>query len=90
MKTYCFHVGQKLKITKPTKLYFGKWMYYKYITFYNFSFQNQASKLKLLMNYLKSYDEHKDPYSFQIPLKRQQLMYSRAFVRRQSSGSLKI
>lgn len=40
---------------------------------YNLSFQNPISKLKLLMDYLKSYHKDKVPYSFQIPLTRQQL-----------------
>lgn len=48
-------------------------MYHKYIMFYNLSFQNPGSKLKLLLDYLKSYHEDKTPYSFQIPLTRQQL-----------------
>ncbi|MBK1896565.1 Crp/Fnr family transcriptional regulator [Chryseobacterium paridis] len=48
-------------------------MYYKYIMLYNLSIQNPASKLKLLMDYLKTYDDNKEPYSFQIPLTRQQL-----------------
>lgn len=48
-------------------------MYYKYIMLYNLSFQNPISKLKLLMDYLKSYHKDKVPYSFQIPLTRQQL-----------------
>jgi CRP-like cAMP-binding protein len=48
-------------------------MYYKYIMFYNLSFQNPVAKLKLLMDYLKSYHEDKTPYSFQISLTRQQL-----------------
>lgn len=48
-------------------------MYYKYIMLYNLSFQNPVSKLKLLMDYLKSYHDDKKPYSFQIPLTRQQL-----------------
>ncbi|ASW73615.1 cyclic nucleotide-binding protein [Chryseobacterium piperi] len=48
-------------------------MYHKYIMFYNLSFQNPTSKLRLLMDYLKSYHEDKIPYSFQIPLTRQQL-----------------
>lgn len=48
-------------------------MYYKYIMFYNLSFQNPASKLKLLLDYLKSYHDDKAPYSFLIPLTRQQL-----------------
>lgn len=48
-------------------------MYYKYLMLYNLSFQNPVSKLKLLMDYLKSYHEEKTPYSFQVPLTRQQL-----------------
>lgn len=48
-------------------------MYYKYIMLYNLSFQSPVSKLKLLMDYLKSYHDDKTPYSFQIPLTRQQL-----------------
>ncbi|MBB6369968.1 Crp/Fnr family transcriptional regulator [Chryseobacterium shigense] len=48
-------------------------MYYKYIMLYNLSFQNPVLKLKQLMDYLKSYHEDKSPYSFQIPLTRQQL-----------------
>ncbi|MBL1221066.1 Crp/Fnr family transcriptional regulator [Chryseobacterium sp. L7] len=48
-------------------------MYYKYIMLYNLSSQNPILKLKQLMDYLKSYHEDKTPYSFQIPLTRQQL-----------------
>lgn len=48
-------------------------MYYKYIMLYNLSFQNPMLKLKQLMDYFKSYCEDKTPYSFQIPLTRQQL-----------------
>ncbi|MEG0928940.1 Crp/Fnr family transcriptional regulator [Chryseobacterium sp.] len=48
-------------------------MYYKYIMFYNLSFQNPVSKLKLLLDHLKSYHEDKTSYSFQVPLTRQQL-----------------
>lgn len=48
-------------------------IYHKYIMFYNLSFQNPGSKLKLLLDYLKSYHEDKTPYSFQVPLTRQQL-----------------
>ena len=48
-------------------------MYYKYIMLYNLSFQSPIGKLKMLMDYLKSYHEDKNPYSFQVPLTRQQL-----------------
>lgn len=48
-------------------------MYYKYIMLYNLSSQNPVLKIKQLMDYLKSYAENKSPYSFQIPLTRQQL-----------------
>ncbi|REC78461.1 Crp/Fnr family transcriptional regulator [Chryseobacterium elymi] len=48
-------------------------MYYKYMMLYNLSFQNPMLKLKQLMEYFKSYYEDKTPYSFQVPLTRQQL-----------------
>lgn len=48
-------------------------MYYKYIMLHNLSFQNPEAKLKLFMDYLKSYHDDKAPYSFQVPLTRQQL-----------------
>ncbi|MCQ9639655.1 Crp/Fnr family transcriptional regulator [Chryseobacterium sp. WG14] len=48
-------------------------MYYKYIMLYNLSFQSPVSKLKLLLDYLKSYHDDKAAYSFQVPLTRQQL-----------------
>ncbi|MGK6341064.1 Crp/Fnr family transcriptional regulator [Chryseobacterium sp. DT-3] len=48
-------------------------MYYKYMMLYNLSVQNPVLKLKQLLDYLKSYYEHKSPYSFQVPMTRQQL-----------------
>jgi CRP-like cAMP-binding protein len=39
-------------------------MYYTYIMFYNLSFQNPVSKLKLMMDYMKSYYEDKAPIPF--------------------------
>jgi CRP-like cAMP-binding protein len=48
-------------------------MYYKYVMLYNLSFQNPEAKLKLFMDYLKSYHDDKTLYSFQIPLTRQQM-----------------
>ncbi len=47
-------------------------MYYKYIMLYNLSFQNPVSKLKLLMDYLKSYQDHKNLIlsRFRLPVSR--------------------
>ncbi|PQA93144.1 Crp/Fnr family transcriptional regulator [Chryseobacterium shigense] len=53
--------------------YMAERMYYNYMMLYNLSFQNPMLKLKQLMDYLKSYNEDKSLYSFQIPLTRQQL-----------------
>lgn len=48
-------------------------MYYKYMMLYNLSVQNPVLKLKQLLDYLKSYYDDKSPYSFQVPMTRQQL-----------------
>ncbi|MDQ0064737.1 Crp/Fnr family transcriptional regulator [Chryseobacterium lathyri] len=48
-------------------------MYYRYMMLYNLSVQKPVLKLKQLLDYLKSYYEDKSPYSFQVPMTRQQL-----------------
>jgi len=48
-------------------------MYYKYMMLYNLSVPNPVMKLKQLLDYLKSYYEVKSPYSFKVPMTRQQL-----------------
>lgn len=48
-------------------------LYFKLIMSQNISSQNPAAKLKVLMDYLKSSQKNQSPYSFMIPLTRQQM-----------------
>lgn len=48
-------------------------LYFKLIMAQNLSSQNPAAKLKVLMDYLKSFQKEQSPYSFRIPLTRQQM-----------------
>lgn len=48
-------------------------MYYKYLMLFSLSGSNPEIKLKNLFDYLKSYHNDKEQYSFRIPLTRQQL-----------------
>lgn len=48
-------------------------LYFKLIMSQNLSSQNPMAKLKVLMDYLKSFQKEQSPYSFRIPLTRQQM-----------------
>lgn len=48
-------------------------LYFKLIMAQNLSSQNPTAKLTVLMNYLKSFQKEQSPYSFMIPLTRQQM-----------------
>jgi len=48
-------------------------LYFKLIMAQNLSTQNPTAKLRVLMDYLKSSQEEQAPYSFIIPLTRQQM-----------------
>lgn len=48
-------------------------LYYKQLMAQNISSQNPAVKLKTLMDYLKSFHNEDKPFSFKIPLTRQQM-----------------
>ncbi|WP_294245724.1 Crp/Fnr family transcriptional regulator [uncultured Chryseobacterium sp.] len=48
-------------------------LYFKLIMTQNLSSQNPTAKLKVLMDYLKSFQKEQSPYSFMIPLTRQQM-----------------
>lgn len=48
-------------------------LYFKLIMAQNLSTQNPTAKLRVLMDYLKSSQEEQAPYSFMIPLTRQQM-----------------
>ncbi|SIQ82503.1 cAMP-binding domain of CRP or a regulatory subunit of cAMP-dependent protein kinases [Chryseobacterium sp. RU37D] len=48
-------------------------LYFKLIMAQNLSSQNPTAKLIVLMDYLKSFQKEQSPYSFMIPLTRQQM-----------------
>jgi CRP-like cAMP-binding protein len=48
-------------------------LYFRLIMTQNLCTQNPATKLKTLMDYLKSFQKEQAPYSFKIPLTRQQM-----------------
>ncbi len=48
-------------------------LYYKFIMMLNISSQNPTIRLKGLMDYLKSFQDDVRPYSFMVPLTRQQM-----------------
>ncbi|UQB69396.1 Crp/Fnr family transcriptional regulator [Epilithonimonas zeae] len=48
-------------------------MYFKFVMGQIFSTQNTSTKLKALMDYLKSFQKDQTPFSFQVPLTRQQM-----------------
>jgi CRP-like cAMP-binding protein len=48
-------------------------LYYKFIMMQNISSQNPTIRIKGLMDYLKSFQDNQRPYSFLIPLTRQQM-----------------
>lgn len=48
-------------------------LYFKLIMAQNLASQNPSAKLKVLMDYLKSFQKEQSPYSFMIPLTRQQM-----------------
>ncbi|MCE4064578.1 Crp/Fnr family transcriptional regulator [Chryseobacterium gleum] len=48
-------------------------LYYKFIMMQNLSSQNPSIRLRGLMDYLKSFQKDARPYSFLIPLTRQQM-----------------
>ncbi len=48
-------------------------LYYKFIMMQNISSHNPAKRLKGLMDYLKSFHTDRTPFSFTVPLTRQQM-----------------
>ncbi|CEJ70154.1 Crp/Fnr family transcriptional regulator [Chryseobacterium oranimense] len=48
-------------------------LYYKFVMMQNISFQNSAARLTGLMEYLKGSHNDRKPYSFMVPLTRQQM-----------------
>lgn len=53
--------------------YTAERMYYRYIMLNSLSQSNPMSKIKQVMDCLKTYHNYPDPYSYQVPFTRQQL-----------------
>ncbi|OPB92558.1 Crp/Fnr family transcriptional regulator [Elizabethkingia occulta] len=61
------------KVSLQLNKYLSDRLYYKYIMLKNNSSLNPQTRLSGLLDYLKSFQENKSEYSFEIPLTRQQL-----------------
>ncbi|GAB0157745.1 hypothetical protein CHRYSEOSP005_30270 [Chryseobacterium sp. Alg-005] len=61
------------KLCLEVSSFISQRLYYKFIMMQNISSQSPAIRLKGLLDYLKSFQEDIRPYSFMVPLTRQQL-----------------
>ncbi len=61
------------KLCMEVSSFLSQRLYYKFVMMLNISSQNPSTRLKGLMDYLKSFQDDESPYSFMIPLTRQQM-----------------
>lgn len=61
------------KLCMKVSSFLSQRLYYKFVMMLNISSQNPSTRLKGLMDYLKSFQDDESPYSFMIPLTRQQM-----------------
>lgn len=61
------------KLCLEVSSFLSQRLYYKFVMMLNISSQNPSTRLKGLMDYLKSFQDDESPYSFMIPLTRQQM-----------------
>ncbi|MBV8327388.1 Crp/Fnr family transcriptional regulator [Chryseobacterium sp.] len=61
------------KLCMEVSSFLSQRLYYKFVMMLNISSQNPYIRLKGLMDYLKSFQEDDSPYSFLVPLTRQQM-----------------
>lgn len=66
-------LSQSPKMCMEISSFLSQRLYYKFVMMLNISSQNPSIRLKGLMDYLKSFQEDESPYSFLIPLTRQQM-----------------
>ncbi|WP_185155116.1 Crp/Fnr family transcriptional regulator [Chryseobacterium sp. c4a] len=64
---------QSPKLCMEVSSFLSQRLYYKFVMMLNISSQNPSIRLKGLMDYLKSFQDDESPYSFMIPLTRQQM-----------------
>ena len=73
-KTIFFNVlNQSPELYMEVSNFLSERLYYKFVMMQNLSSQNPSTRLKGLMDYLKSFQKDITPYSFLIPLTRQQM-----------------
>lgn len=61
------------KLCMKVSSFLSQRLYYKFVMMLNISSQNPSTRLKGLMDYLKSFQDDESPYSFMVPLTRQQM-----------------
>jgi len=61
------------KLYREISSFLSQRLYYKFIMMQNISSPNPAIRLRGLMDYLKSFHHDESPYSYTIPLTRQQM-----------------
>lgn len=66
-------LNQNPRLCLEVSSFLSQRLYYKFVMMLNISSQNPTIRLKGLMDYLKSFQEDESPYSFMIPLTRQQM-----------------
>ncbi|HCA09524.1 Crp/Fnr family transcriptional regulator [Chryseobacterium sp.] len=66
-------LNSSAKLCLEISSFLSQRLYYKFIMMQNISSQNPETRLKGLMDYLKSFHEDESPYSYMVPLTRQQM-----------------
>ncbi|MFP8892668.1 Crp/Fnr family transcriptional regulator [Chryseobacterium cucumeris] len=66
-------LNQNPELYMEVNSFLSERLYYKFIMMQNLSSQNPSIRLRGLMDYLKSFQKDARPYSFLIPLTRQQM-----------------
>lgn len=66
-------LNQNPELCMEVSSFLSQRLYYKFIMMQNLSSQNPSIRLRGLMDYLKSFQKDITPYSFLIPLTRQQM-----------------
>lgn len=66
-------LSKSSKLCMEVSSFLSQRLYYKFIMMQNISSQNPSIRLKGLMDYLKSFHNDERPYSFMVPLTRQQM-----------------
>ncbi|NIF05242.1 Crp/Fnr family transcriptional regulator [Chryseobacterium sp. Tr-659] len=66
-------LNESPQICMEVSSFLSQRLYYKFVMMQNISSQDPSTRLKGLMDYLKSFQDDESPYSYMIPLTRQQM-----------------